>query len=106
MVLQYLSDYRFFRIFVRIFGKDRLSFFPNIRPIIQILPIIGITNIRFLPMIQNLIFFKKPYRFYRLNEYSGNDRIFGFYLLFKILFFSKYRVRNSKCQYLVGNELL
>ena len=46
---------------IRIFGKK-----PNIRP-----------NIRFLPIIQNFNFFKKPNRFYRLYEYSLKNRIFG-----------------------------
>jgi hypothetical protein len=36
----------------------RLSVFPNIQPIIWFPPIIGITNIRFVPIIQNFIFIK------------------------------------------------
>ncbi len=62
MVLQYLSDYRFFRILERIFGKDRLSFFPKIRPIIRILQIIGITNIRFYRLFKRTM-----YDFHRIS---------------------------------------
>jgi len=51
-----LHNLWFYNIFP-IIGKERLSVFPNIRPIIRILPIIGITNIRFLPIFQNFIFF-------------------------------------------------
>jgi hypothetical protein len=66
----------------------RLSDVPNIQPIIRILPIIGITNIRFLPIIENFILpIIRVFVFF--TEYSADYSVFVDYWKFKFLLKAK-----------------
>jgi hypothetical protein len=92
-IFGFFTEYSVFgdRLFKFLFFSEKITdftdyteysvFLPNIRP-----------NIRFWPIIQIFIFFRKNNRFYRLYRIFGfftEYSVFGFDRLFKFLFFSE-----------------
>ena len=101
-----IPNIRFNRLFVLVkFKKINFYYFnpkitvnnrskPNIRP-----------NIRFWPIIQNFIFFRKNNRFYRLYRLFGFfNRKFGFDRLFSIFLFFRKNNRFYRIFEIIGRN--